>query len=346
MKDVLVIAPNLHRRWSGVTSTIAALVPVQAEALAIAATGPGLPAHVPQLSFARVVAGGWSRPPGRPARIWHARRNDEMIVGLLLRHVLRQPWRLVFTSAAQRRHTRFTRWLLRRMDAVIATSPAAASYLEVPHTVVPHGVDLGRFHPAADRAAAWRASGLPGARGIGVFGRIRANKGTDVFVEAMLRLLPAHQDVTAVVTGAADDAVFLEQLRARVAAAGLAGRVLFLGERPSSEMPEWFRRVAVYVAPMRWEGFGLTPLEAMASGAAVVATRTGAAPLLVEHGVTGTLVPPDDADALTAAIAPLLADAALAERMGAAGLAKARAQHSIRAEAAAIRAVYERVWAG
>jgi mannosyltransferase len=347
IRDLSVVAPNVHRRWSGVTSTIVTLVPLQHETgLAIASLGPNLPPDVPRTTWASILRHGWTPPRDRPFRIWHARRNDEMIAGLWLRDILRQPWRLVFTSAAQRRHTGFTRALIRRMDAVIATSEAAASYLERPPTVIHHGIDTARFTPASDRAAAWAASGLPGTRGIGVFGRVRENKGTDLFVEAMIRLLPSVPDVTAVLTGlmAPEDAAFAERLRRRIAESGLGERILLLGVRPTDEMPEWFRRVSVYVAPQRWEGFGLTPLEAMASGAAVVATRTGAAPLLVEDGVTGRLVPPGDLDALTDAIAPLLTDTALAERMGRAGRDKAVRAHDIRQEIAAIGAVYESVW--
>jgi len=349
LRDTAVVAPNLHLRWSGVTSTIATLVPLQARDLAIAALGPGLPATVPRVPAADLVTQGWTpAPDGLPFRIWHARRNDEMVAGLVLRDVLRQPWRLVFTSSAQRRHTAFTRALLKRMDAVIATSDYAAAYLDVPATVVHHGVDVARFAPAPDRAAAWAASGLPGQRGVGVFGRVRANKGTDVFVEAMIRLLPRFPDVTAVVTGlmAPEDRAFTDGLRARAAEAGLTERIRFLGVRPSEEMPDWFARVSVYVAPMRWEGFGLTPLEAMAAGTAVVATRAGAAPLLVADGETGRLIEPGSVDALEAALEPLLAAPEIAERMGAAGRAKALAQHDLNAEVAAIRAVYERLWRG
>ena len=94
---------------------------------------------------------------------------------------------------------------------------------------------------------------------------------------------------------------------------------------------------------MRWEGFGLTPLEAMASGTAVVATRTGAAAQLVAEGETGFLVPPGDVDALIAAMEPLLADPERAAQMGARGREKALAQHDIAREAADIIAVYEKI---
>ena len=65
-----------------------------------------------------------------------------------------------------------------------------------------HGVDTDRYAPPADRAAAFAESGLPGRYAIGCFGRVRAQKGTDVFVEAMCRLLPRYPDFTAVIVGA------------------------------------------------------------------------------------------------------------------------------------------------
>src|SRR6266436_3448784 len=128
----------------------------------------------------------WRR---RTPLIWHARRNDEMIVGVLLRS-LGWPLRLVFTSAAQRHHTWITRWLIDRMDAIIATNDISASFLKRHATVIPHGLDTGRYAPPADRAAAFAQTGLPGRYAIGCFGRVRAQKGSDVFVEAMCRLLP------------------------------------------------------------------------------------------------------------------------------------------------------------
>src|SRR5580693_2721080 len=99
----------------------------------------------------------WRR---RTPLIWHARRNNEMIVGVLLRS-LGWPLKLVFTSAAQRHHTWITRWLIRQMDAVIATSDISASFLKRPATVIMHGVDTDIYAPPADRAAAFAASGLP-----------------------------------------------------------------------------------------------------------------------------------------------------------------------------------------
>lgn len=347
LRNVAVVAANLHWRYSGLTSTIISLLPQQRRDVQIAGLGPFLPPTVPQIRFRELLLGGWTRPPGGlRRRIWHARRNDEMIVGVLLKHVLRQPWKLVFTSSAQRRHTAFTRWLMRRMDCIIATSLGAASYLKLPATVIHHGVDTTVFRPAELRGEEWRSAALPGKFGVGAFGRIRRQKGTDLLVEAMIGLLPKYPDAVLVLTGlvTSENEAFAADLRQRVAAAGLEERVLFLGERPREEMPEWFRRILLYVAPMREEGFGLTPLEAMASGTAVVATKTGAATLLIQHGATGFLVEPNDLGSLIAALEPLLADPARAEEMGKRGREKALRDHGVEMEAASINEVYRRLW--
>jgi mannosyltransferase len=311
----------------------------------VACVGAHLPPDTPRVPFWQILTRGWSSPPRGNFRIWHARRNNEMIVGLLLKHVLRQPWKIIFTWAGQRRQSGFTRWMLRRIDGVIATSKASASFLEVPCEIIHHGVDARRFAPLPDRDSEWRKAGLPGAFGLGAFGRIRAQKGTDVLVEAALRLLPLYPDATLLLTGliTADNEDFVAALKKKIEAAGLSERILFLGEQEREKMPWWFALVTIYVAPMRWEGFGLTPLEAMASGTAVVATRTGAAAQLVRDGETGFLVPPDDAAALAAAIEPLLADRRKAQAMGARGREQALEHHDIAQEAAKIAAVYEKV---
>src|SRR5690606_13456291 len=146
----------------------------------------------------------------------------------------RAPLKLVFTSAAQRHHKAYTRWLIRRMDAVVATSARSGSFLEVPYRVVMHGVDTERFHPPRSADDAWEAAGLPGRYGIGCFGRVRHQKGTDLFVDAMIALLPSHPEWTAVVLGrvTAEHRGFAEALQRRVQEAGLSERILFLGEVP------------------------------------------------------------------------------------------------------------------
>lgn len=333
-----VIAPNLKRRLSGVTATIARLVPIQAGMIGIAATGPGLPADIPHLPLWRCFL-----LPRDRLRVWHARRNTEMLLGLFLRGVLRRRLRLLFTSASQRRHSRYTKWLIGRMDRVIATSRKTAAYLERPADVVLHGIGTEGFSPAPDRRALRRSLGLPGDAVIfGCYGRIRAQKGTDAFVEAAIALLGDRPQAVALVMGraTAEHTAFLAGLRDKVAAAGLTDRILFPPEVPVDRIADWYRVLDLYVAPQRWEGFGLTPLEAMACGVPVVATRVGAFEELITEGQTGTLVPPGDIPALAGAIAEWIdAPARLAEA-GPASRAHVLANHRIEGEAARLVAIY------
>jgi mannosyltransferase len=339
--EIEVIAPNLKRRLSGVTATVVRLMPLLQNRIGIVTTGPGLPDDLPHIALARCF---WM--PRDRWRVWHARRNTEMALGLILRYVFRRKLRMLFTSAAQRHHKPFTRWLIRRMEAVVATSPQAKSYLEVAATVVMHGVDCEIFRPADDKTALRRALGLP-AKGLilGCFGRIRAQKGVDLLVEAALALLPDRPDVHVIFTGRVtdDNRAFHADLVARLTAAGISDRVRFLGELPWSEIVRHYQVLDLFVAPARWEGFGLTPLEAMACGVPAIGARVGAFEALIKDGTTGSLVPPGDAKALTDAILGWIDDRPRLASAGPLARAHVATNHRIEAEADSLVAIYRKL---
>jgi len=99
----------------------------------------------------------------------------------------------------------------------------------------------------------------------------------------------------------------------------------------------------VLVQPSRRESFGLVVLEAMAAGCCVVAANLGHLPPLIEHGRTGFLYPPGDAQALAAQLEPLLTDPLRAEAVGRAAAAEVRARHGVTEEVANLRALYGRL---
>ncbi|MDT1062786.1 glycosyltransferase family 4 protein [Paracoccus sp. CPCC 101403] len=342
MHEIDVVAPNLKRRLSGVTATVVRLIPIQSRMIGIVTTGPGLPPELPHIPLTRAAT-----LPRDRWRVWHARRNTEMALGLILRRLLGRRYRLLFTSAAQRAHTGFTRWLIRQQDALIATSPQAASYLERPATVILHGVDLTVFHPSDQREALRARMGFaPQDIVIGCFGRIRAQKGVDLLVEAALDLFPSRPRAKLIFTGrvTADNQKFTDELMARISAAGLADRIRFLGEVPWEEVVQNYQAIDLFAAPARWEGFGLTPLEAMACGVPVVAPRgVGAFETLIRDGETGSLVARDDARSLADALAHWLDDDAARIAAGRAARANVEANHSIEDEARAIVAVYRKL---
>ena len=341
-RDPEVIVFNLKQRYTGVSATVNALVPIQSGQWRLGYCGTRLSNGVDGMSLGDAFRISRRPPPGRAFRIWHVRRDHEMVAGLLARDVFRLPIRLAFTSAAQRRHGKFPRWLIGKMDAVIATTLQAAACVPNTTAVVPHGVDLNRFVPVQDRFTAWQASGLPGQFGIGNFGRIRPDKGTDVFVDAMLQALPNLPGVTAVIAGQArpEHAAFLHSLKQKVIDAGLSDRIHFLGEIPAHEVHLWYQRCLLCVACPREEPFGLTPFEAAATASVVVCSRTGAFEHLIDPGVNGELVPTGDPKALADAVYSVMSNPYRAMRMGQQARLDVASRFSLQAEADGIGRVY------
>jgi mannosyltransferase len=340
-----VIIPNLNWRYSGGTAVNRTIAPLIAKRWRAAWFGPDRPGQIATLSLSDLVRLRFRPPAHGKARIWHARRNVEMLAGLFL-NLIGYRFALIFNSASQRKKTWLTHFLIARMDAVIATSEIAAQFLRRPATVILHGVDTGLYSPPNDRLATFAETGLPGKYGIGTFGRVRKQKGSDLFVEAMCRLLPQYPDFTAVVVGltTVDNRPFLEGLKQQIAAAGLTERIRFLGELPVEEVPLWYQRISIYVFASRVEGFGLTMLEAMAAGDAVVAARAGAAEMIITDRDDGVLAPVGDVEALVAALEPLMRDPERIEAMGARGRAVVVRRFSRDREADEISDVYRQVW--
>ncbi|MBT3889075.1 MAG: glycosyltransferase family 4 protein [Planctomycetaceae bacterium] len=342
----VVLITDLHRRITGVSATIRNLIPLQSEQQNVK-----LWARLPfagwlQLNGLQVFKLLRRRPTDHRFHIWHARRNNEMLWALFFKVILRCPLKIVFTSAAIRRHSMWPRWLISKMDAVIATSPAAANLVEPVAAVVGHGVDVQRFAPKGSRTAALAKMEVVFEKAIGQFGRVRPEKGSDIFVEAMIELLPDHPEFGAVLVGKVTSQFekFSEQLQEKVHAAGLQDRIVWYGEVPFSVVPAVYNAMSLVVAPSRYEGFGLTPIEAMASGAPVVASDTGAYRQMIDQGVTGAIFPVGNDKLFRGHLRELMGNADRLSEMGAICQAKVQREFSVEKEAAGINEVYEAVW--
>jgi len=155
-------------------------------------------------------------------------------------------------------------------------------------------------------------------------GRVVADKGADAFVAACAQALPLLPGWRAEMIGAdgfgADgrETPFLRRLRPLAAAAGVA----MAGWQPHGQVLAAMARAAIVVAPSRWpEPFGMTALEAMACGAAVLASGRGGLPEVV--GDAAATVDPDDVPALAASMVALANDPERRAALGAAGWARA-----------------------
>jgi glycosyltransferase involved in cell wall biosynthesis len=136
-------------------------------------------------------------------------------------------------------------------------------------------------------------------------------KGVDVFLRAIPRVLTEVRGVRFVVVGDGPDR---EGLEALVDELGIRESVVMLGRR--DDMPSVYASLDVMVSSSRQEGLPMAILEGMASGRALVATAVGEVPNVVRDGVTGLLVPAEDEELLAAKIVELLRDSALRERLG------------------------------
>lgn len=178
--------------------------------------------------------------------------------------------------------------------------------------VLENGVDLERFLAIPPLAAA-------APRRVGAVANLRPVKGLDVLVRAASAVTAAHPEATFAVAGEGECRPALER---QVAEAGLAGRFALPGA--VRDIPAFLAGLDVAVLSSRAEGMSNAVLEYMAAGRAIVATAVGANPRLIEDGVHGLLVPPDDPGRLAAAVIGLLRDPARAARLGAAARRRAR----------------------
>jgi glycosyltransferase involved in cell wall biosynthesis len=220
------------------------------------------------------------------------------------------------------------RRLCREVDHVVATCSDEVRELVAlglpPEraTVIPCGVDVEHFRP--DRSGTPDRRRDPERRRVLVIGRLVARKGIDDAVRAVARI-PGTELVIAggPLADALDADPEVVRLRALAAELRVAERVRFLGAVPHADVPALIRSSDVVVAVPWYEPFGIVPLEAMACGRPVVGSAVGGLLDTVVPGVTGELVPPRDADALTDALAALLADDVRRAAYGRAGRRRA-----------------------
>lgn len=341
IRDNTVIAPNFKRRLSGVTSTIIQLVPLQRRlGLAITTLGPGLPAGMPRMRWVHLPL-LWRRPRDGKPRVWHARRNNEMLFGILLRDLARFPLKLVFTCEAQRDHKPFTKFMMRKMDEVITTNTRSAAFIEGDYKLIAHGTDTDRFVPPVDKAAAKHTIGRnPDRKIIGCTGRVRASKGTDVIVDAAIKLLPDFPDWDVLITGrtTSEHGSFKRGLVDRIEDAGLTGRIVFVDEVP--DVLPWYQAFDLFIAPSRNEGYGLTPLEAMACGVPSVTSDAGAYRDMIVDGENGFCVKAGDSVALGNAIRAILCDPAKLRSLSSNARPSVESRFALHHEALELTSVY------
>jgi D-inositol-3-phosphate glycosyltransferase len=156
--------------------------------------------------------------------------------------------------------------------------------------VIPLGVDLDRFRPAA-KADARRRLGLGDERIILFVGRLEPLKGVDILIGAASMLDSDVECSVVIVGGDETTEAAVSELRGLASNLGVGERVAFVGAVDHDLLPLYYNAADVCVVPSHYESFGLVAIEAMASGLPVVASRVGGLTGTVKDGETGYLVP-------------------------------------------------------
>lgn len=204
------------------------------------------------------------------------------------------------------------RRLARRFGAIVTVSHAIADY-------VTRDVGIPRSHvhvihngiPEAATAGTGRATDAQAAVTFITVGRLAAIKNHRLMLLAFARLLRSRPDARLVVVGDGPERPALEALARET---GAEGRVELLGFR--TDIDGLLARADVFLLTSHYEGISMALLEAMRAGLPAIGTSVGGIPETIVDGRTGILVPPDDADSLTAAMSALANDATRRQKMG------------------------------
>ena len=272
---------------------------------------------------------GELKPAGYPARFlsrWHGVPYGVVVHGTEL-----------LLLDAKIRRSRFKRWTaggLLSGAAVIAanstwTANLARAVLELLHRpnlaqrvrVVPLGTEPREFRPGVDPRDVRDRYGLDGGPWLLTVARIEWHKGIDTMIKAMPAIRAVHPGARYAVAGIGPRQPQLEQLARET---GVADAVRFLGPVSDADLPALYNAADLYVGASRRhdllvEGFGISLVEASASGLAVVGGRSGGVPDAVRDGETGILVDPDQPAAVADGVNRLLSDEPFRKRLGAAG---------------------------
>jgi len=231
----------------------------------------------------------------------------------------------------------FLRRIWHQAAAVVANSQGLRELaqrfeprLEIP--IIPNGVAWQDF---ATPVRAWSPPRLLSV------GRVVYQKGFDLGAHALadLRTLDWEWYI-------AGDGPYRPQLEMLMDELGVRDRVHFLGWLDRASLIEWYRRANLFLFPSRHEGMPNAVLEAMAAGLPVIATRIAGNEELVVDGLSGALVPPQDAAALREALRPLLVEEGLRRRMGQASFERVRQHYSWERSAQAYLSLFQNICGG
>jgi glycosyltransferase involved in cell wall biosynthesis len=283
-------------------------------------------------------------------RIWHGHDYKSNMLGLLVRMLW--PMHLVTTVHGWVKQTRRTplyyaidRLCLPYYESVICVSKDLHEHClacGVPArrcSLIENAIDTEQYSRRLPVGEAKRRLGFPPERSvIGAVGRLSEEKGFDYLIRSTAALVKAGFDVSLLIVGEGDRAPYLRSL---ITELSCAGRVALLGYR--SDLTELYQAMDIFALSSLREGLPNVLLEAMALEIPIVATSVAGVPQLIRDGETGLLVPAQSVTQLTAALARLLRDDPLRQRLAQSARRIVEARYSFAVRMQRIRAIYDRL---
>jgi glycosyltransferase involved in cell wall biosynthesis len=181
-------------------------------------------------------------------------------------------------------------------------------------TTIYNGIDLQRFNPKNSGEMIKEKYKIGNNKIVLFLGRLAPYKGIQFLLNAIPMIQKDAPKTKFIIAGSArEDVLNLKRFISRL---GIAKSLIFTGFVPEDEIPNLYAASDIFCYPSLWEGFGLTPAEASASGKPVVAFNHCAIPEVIKQKRTGILVPPKDVKELADAVAFLLQNETIAQKMG------------------------------
>ena len=239
-------------------------------------------------------------------------------------------------------------WMTYEAKHVIACSNSVKRELEnhfhLPSgkiTVIPNGVEIGKFEIDVNRENVKRLYGIePHERVVLFVGRLVPQKGVDSLIKAIPLIASRHRNVKFLISGDGWSRGYLEDLAKRT---GFGNRIRFLGFIPDSELPKLIASADVLVVPSIYEPFGIVALEGMAAGTPVVAANVGGLAEIIEHEKTGVLVYPGNPESIAWGVNRVLSDPGFSRWITENAKNKVKEVYSWNAIAEKTVALYERI---
>jgi glycosyltransferase involved in cell wall biosynthesis len=255
-----------------------------------------------------------------------------------VRNLFVSPWGsdIIDHYSSETKRTFYNRLVFRQAQVITATSPFLADvtrrYTDKEVHVVPFGVDCQTFRPA-------KRSNMTSTVTLGFAKYLKEKSGPEYLIRAMEMIVRQYPQTRLLVAGSGELHSKLETLTQQL---GLTRNVSFLGAIEHRRVPEFLKKVDIFVMPSIREGFGVAAVEAQAMEIPVVATRVGGIPKVVLDGETGILVEPWNSEQLAQAILTLIGNPALRRQMGERGRKHVLANYRWEDNAALMEKLYHR----